>query len=139
MPLSCFTDRNAPPDAAAVREALGKLDSSWRELIRRIEQVCPSLTQTWRFTSKSTGWGMRLMQGDRILVYMTPARGHFLVSFVLGEKAVQAIRRAGVSQRIARVIEESPKYAEGRGVRFKVSSGDEIEGLETIAALKAAN
>lgn len=137
--LSCFADRSAAPSESDVRDALGGSGVSWHALIRRIEKNHPNLRQVWGYTSKSTGWGLRLMQGERVIVYMTPCIGHFLVSFALGEKAVREIARAGLPKHITDVIEAAKKYAEGRGVRFRVENGDDLEALEKIAAIKIAN
>lgn len=127
------------PSESDVRDALGESGASWHELIRRIEKKHPSLRQVWAYTSKSTGWGLRLTQGERVIVYMTPCIGHFLVSFALSEKAVREIVRVGLPKHVIAVIEAARKYAEGRGVRFKVENGEDLEAMEKIAAIKLAN
>ncbi len=42
------------------------------------------------FTAASTGWGLRVRYKERVILYMTPQQNQFLVSIVLGEKAVAA-------------------------------------------------
>jgi hypothetical protein len=40
------------------------------------EKYAP-LTIEWGFTSKSTGWGLRLKTEKRTVLYMTPCKGYF--------------------------------------------------------------
>lgn len=97
------------------------------------------MTEQWGFTSKSTGWGLRLKQGDRIIAYLTPRAGHFLASFVLGEKAVRAAHDGGLPAPVLALIDGSRRYAEGRGVRFEVRSDDDVRAAVDLAVIKAAN
>ena len=49
---------------------------------------------------------------------MTPRERHFLVGFVLGERAVEAARESRLPESILAEIDGATKYAEGRGVRI---------------------
>ena len=82
---------------------------------------------------------LRLKQKKRTVLNMTPCRKHFLVGFVLGEKAVKAARVAGLPDAVMKTIEEAPKYAEGRGVLLEVRNKKDLEGVKELAAIKMAN
>ena len=70
---------------------------------------------------------------------MTPRKGHFLVGFVLGEKAVRAARDSDLPDSIFTTIDEARKYAEGRGVRIEIRNKKSLEATKKLAAIKMAN
>ena len=98
-------------------------------------QIGP-IVKVWGYTSASTGWGLRLKSKERVITYMTPRDGHFLVSFALGEKAVAAARRGKLAASVIEAIDTAPRYAEGRGVRFEVRGVREVAGLAALAVIK---
>jgi uncharacterized protein DUF3788 len=67
---------------------------------------------------------------------MTPRKGHFLVSFALGEKAVAAAHERKLPAAVVKAIDSSPRYAEGRGVRLEVRTIREVSALVTLAQIK---
>ena len=91
------------------------------------------------FTSRKTGWGLRLKQEKRTILYMTPCKGYFMASFALGEKAVKAAHESDLPVSVLRVIESAKKYAEGRGVRFEVRSAEDVRNVEKLAIIKMTN
>jgi hypothetical protein len=139
MALSFFADKSVPPSEDAVRAVLGATAELWRELIRRVAQKCAPLDQVWGFSSKSTGWGLRLKHAERTILYMTPCKDYFLASFALGEKAVKAAQESRLSRAVLNVIDRAPRYAEGRGVRLEIRKPRDLSAVEIIAAAKMAN
>lgn len=53
----------------------------------------------WGFSGKKWGWGLRLKQKKRAVVYLTPTNGHFWAGFALGQKAVDAAFDSGNDRR----------------------------------------
>jgi hypothetical protein len=70
---------------------------------------------------------------------MTPCKGYFLVGFALGEKAVKAAHDRRLPDSVLTVIDESPKHAEGRGVRIEVRNKKDREIVKKLAGIKTAN
>ena len=66
------------------------LDSNEPAQMRHLAERIDLISQVWGFSSRSTAWGLRLRRKERVILYMTPQSGQFLVSFALGEKAVAA-------------------------------------------------
>lgn len=136
MALSAFTEKSHRPTDEDLRSVLGKAHEAWARLIElvtaRIDQILP----VWGFTSEVTGWGLRLKRKGRVILYMTPRKDHFLVSFALGEKAVAAARARKLPASVLKAIDSSPRYAEGRGVRFEVRQTREVSALATLAKIK---
>lgn len=139
MALSIFDDRNKPPQPADLAQALGELYPLWTGLIQTLQAQIPGLAEVWGFSGKSSGWGLRLKRGERVILYLTPCAGHFLVSFALGEKAVQAAQAAGLPAPILAAIAAAPRYAEGRGVRLDIHTAGDLDGVAALAGCKLAN
>ena len=139
MALSAFDDKSRPPGEDELAATLGKARAAWDELIARVGARFSPLARDWGFTSKSTGWGLRLKHQERTILYMTPCRGRFLASFALGEKAVAAAHDAGLPAAILAAIDGARKYAEGRGVRLEVRSLADARNIEALAIVKMAH
>ena len=94
------------------------------------------IEEVWGFSSKSAGWGLRLKQRERTILYMTPRADHFLASFALGEKAVKIAQESKLPRTVLNVIDSAPRYAEGRGVRLEIRKARDLSFVETLAAAK---
>jgi hypothetical protein len=127
--LSVFDDKAKQPTEADFARALKGSFVFWNELKERIASTFTPLTFEWGFAGKAYGWGLRLKHKERIILYMTPCEGHFLASFALGEKAVQAAHKANLPSSILKIIDSARKYAEGRGVRRKVTSARDVRNI----------
>ena len=139
MALSAFDDKSRPPREAELVATLGKSYSHWSELRRLIGERFAPLSEDWGYSSVKTGWGLRLRQAKRTVLYLTPCHGHFLASFALGGKAVRAARDAALPAPVLEAIDQAPRYAEGRGVRLVVRSARDVRAIEKLAAVKMAN
>ena len=136
MALSAFADKSNEPTDGDLRAVLGEAHGVWSSLLDAVAEQVGPLAQQWGFTSKNTGWGLRLRHEDRVILYMTPQAGKFLVSFALGEKAVAAARQQGLPPALLEVIDAAPRYAEGRGVRIEVSKASQVASLAALARIK---
>ncbi len=136
MALSAFDDKSREPHDDDLAGVLGSTFIIWSDLKKRILSKFDPATTEWKYSGKSSGWGMRIISAKRVIIYMTPCEGYFLASFALGEKAVNAIRTCGLPASVMQVIDAAPKYAEGRGVRFEVKTAAVVKHIETIAACK---
>ncbi len=134
MAISAFDDKSRPPGDEDVKRVLGSSAAHWAALQRRL-----ALTPVWGFTAKSTGWGLRLKKGERIIVYLTPQAGQFRASFALGERAVAAARTSALPKETIALIETAKKYVEGRAVRIIVKTAADARVVEQLAAIKIAN
>jgi uncharacterized protein DUF3788 len=139
MALSAFDEKSRQPSDQHLAAILGSSSVPWNELRRVIASRFDPVSEEWGFTSESTGWGLRLKQKERIILYMTPCRGYFPVSFALGEKAVKAAHESDLPIAILKIIDSAKKYAEGRGVRLEIRNSDEVESVAKLAAIKIAN
>lgn len=138
MALSAFDDKSKEPRTAELHRVLGRSGARWDELTAYLESAYAPLTSSWGFAGAKWGWSLRLKQKKRTILYMTPCERHFLVGFVLGEKAVQAAHAAPLDDTVLALIDAAPKYAEGRGVRMEVRTKRDVESVQRLAAVKMA-
>jgi hypothetical protein len=136
MSLSAFGDRAAPPQPDAVAATLGPAHPLWESLRTGLAAACDDYSEVWGYTAKSTGWGLRAKDGDRVVVYLTPREGEFLASLAMGEKAVVAARAAGLPDRVLAVVDGARRYAEGRAVRLTVSTEADVDAVLRLASAK---
>lgn len=139
MALSAFADKSKTPQAKELKEVLGRSNSHWIVIVNQVAKTCPPLDQTWGFSGANWGWALRLKQKKRTVMYLTPCKGHFLVGFALGEKAVRAAHDAQLRQSILELIDAAKKYAEGRAVRIEVRNKRDRDDVIKLAAVKMEN
>jgi hypothetical protein len=137
--LSAFDDKSRPPHDDDLATTLGSTFVFWNELKRLIASRFTPLSMEWGFSSKKTGWGLRLKREKRTVLYMTPCEGYFMASFALGEKAVKAAHENDLPVSVLEIIDSAKKYAEGRGVRLEVRNAEDVRNVEKLAVIKMAN
>ncbi len=138
MALSAFDDKSKQPQEADLKTTLGSAYPQWNELKKLITAKYSPVSIEWGFSSKATGWGLRLKTEKRTVLYMTPCKGYFLASFALGEKAVKAAHESDLPASVLEVIDSARKYAEGRGVRLEVRTAEDVRNIEKLAVIKMA-
>ena len=136
--LSAFDDRSQPPDEAGLKGVLGRSFGLWKRLIAHVGQEHGPINEQWNFAGAKFGWSLRLRRKDRVVLYMTPQAGAFLVGVVLGERAAQAAHDADLPESVLALIDNAPRYAEGRGIRLAVATRDDLRAVEQLAAIKMA-
>lgn len=139
MALSVFDDKSRLPCDDDLAAKLGNTFALWNRLKRLIASRFTPLSIEWGFSSKKTGWGLRLKMEKRTVLYMTPCEGYFLASFALGEKAVKAAHESDLPASTLKVINGAKRYAEGRGVRLEVRSVEDVHNVEKLAVIKMTN
>jgi uncharacterized protein DUF3788 len=133
MALSAFDAKARQPTTDQLRTVLGKAYRPWNELLALIGERIDPAAAVWKF---GTGWSLRVLHKDRVIVYLIPQRDQFLASFALGEKAVAAARAAKLSAAVLKIIDAAPRYAEGRGVRIPVRGSRQLTTLARLAQIK---
>ena len=138
LALQSMFDSSQQPLRSTVTTYLGSSAPLWSSVIAQAIKRAPQLAEAWHFAGPKIGWSLRLVDGDRIVVYLTPGEGSFWVGLVLGAKAVAAAREAGLSAAAAAVLDVAPKHTEGQGVRFQVASRKDTAPFEELLSIKLA-
>jgi hypothetical protein len=131
-----FHDEARLPTDDEVRRVLGDSHGSWIQLLCLVRESIPQLGEIWKFTGGKTGWALRLVHHDRVILYLTPQPRQFVISVALGERAVAAAPTAQLSASVMEAINAAPRYPEGRGIRITVQDDREIEALARLAKIK---
>ena len=76
---------------------------------------------------------------ERTLVWLGPREGSFIAAFILGDKAMRAVRAGKLPQRIVKIMNEAPKYPEGTGIRIPVKTPKDLAAVKKLAAIKIEN
>ena len=132
-------DKSKPPTDGDLAKALGRSKARWDELIAHIEATYAPVTYKWLPPYKEFAWVLRLIRKKRTILYLTPCRRYFLCAFVLGGKATDAARAAGLPADVMAIINDAPVYGEGRGFRLEVRTKADVETMKQLAAIKMAN
>ena len=138
MAASAFDDKARPPGASEVARVLGETAPLWTELRAWTAERFAPLTEEWVYGGARYGWSLRLKQKKRAVLYLTPGAGFFRASLALGEKAAAAATLAGLPATVLRLIEEAPRYPEGRAFRLEVKNARQRRWVEKVAELKMA-
>lgn len=136
MALSAFDDKSRPPKPKQVAEVLGDSHELWRAIVEHVNETYGLVDQQWGFSGKAWGWGLRLKQKQRAILYLTPSEGFFYVGLALGQKAYDQALASKPPKRFREVLDRAPKYAEGYGVRVEVRKKPDLKWIEKFAAAK---
>jgi hypothetical protein len=130
-----------PPGKRALETALGRTHAHWSALHAGLSEEYGPLGEKWSFSAKSGRWSLQLKQPktQRTILYLIVCEGHFLSGFALGEKACRAARESGLPAAVLELIEQAPRYAEGRGVWLEVRNRKDVASVLRLAAVKLAS
>lgn len=138
MDHSIFMDKSQMPTNEDLGPALGDKYELWMEIRDAVLQQYPGGVEEWNFPGKKYGWSFRIKDKKRAIIYFLPREGEFLVAFVFGEKAMNAIRGSDISGEIVNDLETAKVYAEGRGVRIPVHDRSDLEDIFRLIEIKLA-
>ena len=138
MALSAFDNESRPPDPTELKAILGQAAGLWEQLVAHVDTAYPPIVELWSYAGAKYGWSLRLKRKNRVLLYMTPQPGTFLLGVVLGEKAARAAHDSVQPEPVLALIEGAPRYGEGRGIRLAVSTREDLAVAQVLASLKMA-
>ena len=138
MALSSLDDGSHVPSQTEVDESLGPSTRLWARLVGGVAKVHAPIEQVWTFSGPKYGWSLRLKRKGRVVLYLIPQLGHFLIGVVLGEKAARDARDADLPAAVLESIDSARPYAEGRGIRVPVRDAEGVRTAMKLAALKMA-
>ena len=136
--LSAFGDKASPPTAGELQSILGPAGPAWSKLTKHVEKTYGPAVEQWNFAGAKFGWSLRLRKADRVILYLIPQAGQFLVGIVLGGRAVDAAQNAGLPAAVLAAIAAALRYAEGTGLRLPIAGEQDLPPVEILTALKMA-
>ena len=131
-------DKSAKPTESALKEALGDQYELWKAVRDRVIQVYPGGIEEWNFPGKKYGWSFRIKDKKRAIIYLLPRLRGFIVAFVFGKRAYEAILESDVSGPIKSELQQAKGYAEGRGIRIPVPDSSPLQDIFQLIDIKLA-
>ena len=129
------TKVKSPSDSES-KAVLGSADSLWSGIIRAVEDAISPLDTEWKSSKTEFGRICLLQHQKRTLLYLTPEKEKVKVAIVLGERAYGLAMASSLPAGIKTMFSEARPYAEGRGIRFAVSSAREISTIKKLVEIK---
>lgn len=136
---SVFTDKTKQPTNKKFQKTLGDTFTLWQTVTGFTHKSYREAKGEWNFASEKYGWGFRISDKKRVLVYLLPRDKFFKVAFVFGQKATDKILQSNISDHIKKELQAAKIYAEGRGIRIEVKSALLLNDLKELITIKIAN
>jgi len=139
MALSIFINKEHVPDENDLQAALGATYPLWNDIKNFVHGNYNGALEQWNHSGKNYGWGFRLKDKKRVIIYLTPCEGFFKASLVFGEKATNMALSKNISDETRAIIENAPVYAEGRGIRLDVLNDFHLDDIKILILVKLEN
>ncbi|HOX26895.1 MAG TPA: DUF3788 domain-containing protein [Candidatus Krumholzibacteria bacterium] len=139
MALSALDDSSAEPTATQLADVLGRAAAAWRTLDAWLTGAAGIDRREWNNAGAKYGWSLRAMKGKRVIAYLIPQRGAFLVGLVLGDKALAALADRTLSAASREIIAGAKRYGEGTGFRIPVTAAKDLADIKTLVEIKLAH
>jgi hypothetical protein len=130
--------RVKPPSDEELKIFLGSASDLWSSIIEAIDERQGPLVLEWRPSKAEFGRICLIQHKKRTLLYVTPDKERVWVAIVLGERAYGIAMASSLPAAIKKMFSEAKPYAEGRGIRFQVSSLSDIPLIEKLVEIKSA-
>jgi hypothetical protein len=131
MAASIFGEKAVLPNEEALRVALKDTQVLWDKIL----DISGGKGE-WKFYGKAAGWTFQVKKGKRTLFYMMPKDGWFQMTFVYGERAVEAAQAYELPKNVLDDLLQAKAYVEGRSVAIEITSNKDIDVVEKMLQLK---
>lgn len=135
---NAFAGQTERPTQKALESALGPSHALWKELVAELKRSL-KLDEDWHSSGGKYGWALRLQLKGRNIVYLGPRAGSFMAAFVLGDKAIAAVRKSDLPADLLKTIAETKRYGEGTPVRIEVKGQEDLNPVKVLAKIKVEN
>ena len=125
-----------PPTDSELKAALGSAEALWSGIIRVVEDVASPLDAEWKPSKAEFGRICLLQHKKRTLLYLTPEKEKVKIAIVLGERAYGLAMASSLPAAIKKMFSDAKPYAEGRGIRFSVSSMKDVPTIKKLVEIK---
>jgi len=136
MAASIFNDKAIEPNDAMVETALADAMPLWINLQNHVMENYSGLISEWKMYTKKSGWSKVFRKAKRTLFYFVPCQNHFIIAFVLGEKAVKAALDSSISEKARNEIADSDTCAMGHSFFVYIKSEEDLEDVKILLKIK---
>ncbi len=139
MDTSIFMDLEKTPKTNDLIKPLGSTFPIWMEIRNFVFEKYPAATEEWHVSVKKYGWGFRIKDKKRAIIYLSPRKDFFKIAMVFGQKATDRILASDISDFIKNEIRNARVYAEGRVIRLEIEDTSFINDIKKLIEIKIAN
>jgi len=139
MADSIFDDKSKKPITKMLKDTLGKTYKSWEDFKKYLSEEYGKLTEDWKFYNQKSGWLLKTLKKKRNLFFFIPVKGFFKLTFVFGDKAVEAVEESNLPKNIKTTLKNAKKYMEGRGFQIKIKNSKDVEIIKKLVEIKINN
>ena len=136
---SVFCDKDNLPSEIDWKLALAETFIFWQEIEKFTLLQYPTAKSGWYFSGTKYGWGYRISDANRVLVYLLPRSGYFKVGLVFGKKALTVIQNSKVADIIKQELSTTKAFAEGTGIRLNITDASLLSDILLLITIKVAN
>lgn len=136
MDTSVFMDKETIPGDNNLLEELKETYELWNLIRNHVHDIYPEAKDEWNYSSSKFGWGFRIKDKKRVIIYLLPREGYFKAALIFGQKATDAVMKSEVANQIKEELFSAKVYAEGRGIRIDVRDSQVIKDIQEMIAIK---
>jgi len=137
MATSIFDNKAVTPTEDMVSTAIAESKPLWDKLQKYNEENHQGLMSEWKMYSKKSGWNLIFRQKKRTLFYFVPCDNHFIIAFVLGEKAVEVALQSPISEKAKAEIKDADTCAMGHSFFVYVRTEQDLDDVFELLKIKA--
>ncbi|MFC1568688.1 DUF3788 domain-containing protein [bacterium] len=131
-----FHDKTIEPDDHIMQSLIGSTMALFLGLRAFVNANYTSITEEWKYYGQKHGWQLKMFYKKRNLFFLLPKKGYFMIAFVFGDNAVQAIEQSDLPKEIIETLVNAKKYMEGRGLPLDVKSIEDLELVKRLVKFK---
>jgi len=139
MAVSIFDDQSKVPTSSELDKALGKAAALLKNIEEYLLDQFGEITHEWKFFGKKAGWTLALVYKGRRVLHLIPRSGLFTVVFTLGKRAELTSRGSNLPVDILSTVQNAREYAEGKSIRFDVTSTEDVAIVKQLIAIKLSH
>lgn len=136
MQTDFLFDKSNVPTQKQILQLLGQKAKLHQELDDFCENELGQVIYDWKFYSKKSGWTRKTLLKKRNLFFLTPKEDGFSITFVFGDRAVNAVEKSDLPENIKTELSQARKYMEGRGLKIEVVNDDDLEIVKQLLMIK---
>jgi hypothetical protein len=137
MPTRAFVAKQPAPTEPELARTLGKSYALWQAIRTALGPLVNEPVLEWKYYT--TGWTLKFLHKARNLFFLIPCRHTFLIAFVFGDRAVDAVEASRLPKAVIASLVKAKRYAEGRGIRIEVKQARDVEVVRGLARIKLEN
>ena len=135
MSVGCFLDKNHPPSAEDLKEALGASFPLWEELLQFLEDTYQMRVE-FSYGGKNYGWNLWYRPSGKSLVSLYPQEKSFVAQVVLGKDQVEKALELSLGETVKITVRETPQFHDGKWLFIPITTETDVQDVEQLLLVK---